>query len=381
MSLSNFARAAALVSTLLLLAVLPALSQAPAPASAPEAAPTVTTVNKNVQWIWTGYVQGRFTDSVVKTATGTGASDANFSLPRAYLYLDAVVNPKIDGIFNLSLAPCKPANYPYLLEGYAQYTFDAAKTCKVRLGESRIPYGYETPLSSAALITLERSQAQSSLLYTYYTFDRGLFGYFKKAMPAGYAITGFNLSAAVTNGTTCYPSTSSPLNLNAGTSTSYLPDPNGDKNVIARAGCSFTGGEIGASIYSGTSPLTNATMNRLGYDLKYANHGFTLLSEGIWGKDAYIHTSGLYATLAYQQAGAKGQPYIRLDTYKPDDSVNNNLYARATVGFNYFLTPLTRLTAEVQAIDNQAATNTVAMTDPAPIGHSGKIMLQYQISF
>jgi hypothetical protein len=55
-----------------------------------------------------------------------------------------------------------------------------------------------------------------------------------------------------------------------------------------------------------------------------------------------------------------------------------------TAGFNYYLTPKTKLTLEWQAIDNQAANYTMNETnllDQAPLGHSGKVLVQYQIIF
>jgi hypothetical protein len=383
-------RAATLVSTTLFLAVIPAFSQAITPTTAPTATPTPVAATptpatdsnsvslKSVQWNWSGYVQGRFSDTIARPkVSGFGGnntvSPSDFSIERAYLYLDAVVNPHVDAVVNLELAPNPLISSPYLLEGYGQYTFDKNAKLKARIGFSRLPYGYEATLTSANLITLERSQAQFSMLYGDYSFDRGLFAYYK---PHKY---GVNLAAAVTNGTTMFPQTQPVF---PATNPTYFSDPDGNKNVVARAGYAFTGGELGASIYSGTSPLSGETMNRGGYDLQYANKGFTLLSEGIWGRDNTTNETGIYATLAYQQPGMKGQPYLRFDTFDPDDSVNNNLYSRLTAGFNYYLTPKTKLTAELQAIDNKAATAGVnSLLDAAPLGNSGKVLIQYQIIF
>ena len=436
MSVPLFARAAALAGTMLFLAALPAFSQAPAPAPAtdtasipaPTAAPNVTTSLKNVQWIWTGYLQGRFTATdarprdlglidPTKPALGPISTEypiapSTFSIERAYLYLDAKVNKHIDGVANIELAPNPLTSNAYLLEGYGQYTFlkqvtttdadgkvneEEVPIVKTRLGFSRLPYGYEATLTSANLITLERSEAQFSLLYGDYSFDRGLFAYYLPTK--GY---GFNLGAAIANGTTMFPESQLPIP-NFTPSPTYYADPDGNKNIVARAGYSFkmdnapgshaNSCDLGASVYSGTSPLegvtTNGqfsgnTMNREGYDLECHKNGFTLLSEGIWAKDDNIDSTGFYATLAYQRPGTKTQPYLRVDTYDSNQSVNNNLYSRATLGCNYYLTPTTKLTLEVQGIDNNIKSFTQGanpLLDPAPTGESSKVLVQYQVIF
>jgi len=230
-----------------------------------------------------------------------------------------------------------------LLEAYGDYT---VKPFSTRLGLSRIPFGYEVPLSSSRLITLERSKVATDLLVPF-TFDKGLFWYYQPGQ-------GPNLALALTNGT--------PPNVPT--------DTNERKDFIGRLSHAIPGGEIGLSMYQGNNPTNNQTMDRTGIDLETKQGPVTLLSEVIAGRDGTTDSLGGYVTLAYQKDGTPSQPYIRFDTFDRDDAVPDDVYNRVTVGYNHYLATGTRVTLEYESINDEQEPDL-----------NGRITTQYQVSF
>lgn len=287
-----------------------------------------------VAFTFNGYVQGRFSDVL-----GDNTSASTFEVKRAYVNLLAQLGPRVSATLMVSGAPTTEVK-----EAYGQYNF--APSFKARLGLVRIPFGYEIPLSSARLITLERSQAFNKLLADF-TFERGLFTYYNPLNSR------LSLQAAVVNGTP----------------TSTPADTNDAKNIVARLGYTLTGGQIGASIYNGEGP-DGTTMDRAGVDVVKKAGEFTVIGEAITGKTGTVDANGAYVTLAYQKKGSAWQPYARYDTYDPNTDQGNDTFHRATIGTNYYLTDNTRLTAEYQAID-----------DETPGSSDGFVGVQYQVSF
>jgi len=326
------------------------------------------------EWLVNGYVQGRFTqDSGEKNSfLGTPATRTDsFDVKRAYLQvhvkLDEHVGAMIMACANWNVPPydvngkgavapifandpslttqpltgaapgthAKPYNTiaytsnpdkPLILEAYAEYILN---DFQAKAGMVRIPFGYEVPLSSAKLITTERSQIMQTQLYPF-GFDRGVFAYY---LPSKV----FNASLAVTDG--------QPEDNNAVTVTEK-------KNTMGRFGVLIPGGQLGVSGYTGHNPIDpTCKFNFVGVDLEEKYGPFTLLSEGLRGSNGTTKPEGGYATLAFQRKNSASQPYVRYDIYTPDKTNYTGVYFhRITGGMNYFLNPTSKLQLEYQAI-------------------------------
>jgi hypothetical protein len=322
--------------------VMPCLAQVAVPA------PTGTTVSFPEKLTFSGYVQGRYTDNLGDLSSPTGSRiPSAFDAKRAYASLRADINQHISATVMAALAQ-SPTSTFNLLEAYGEYRFNP--TVSTRLGLSRIPFGYELPLSSASLITLERSQVTQVLLYDF-EFDRGFFAYYNPINPK------VSLALGLVNG-----STNIVNNVKA-------PDQTTRKNFVGRLGYSLPWGKIGVSTYQGTDP-DGVVMDRNGADLELAYGGFTLLSEALVARGVVADTAtdgttpivftstnakarGAYATLAYLCPITQLQPYVRLDTFDPHEDTDHN-FSRATGGINYLMKNNSKVTLEYQTIDNQA---------------------------
>lgn len=294
-----------------------------------------------------GFVQGRFTVPFDDNASST------FEARRGYLNFRASFDEHYSATILFSaFGPDR------VLEAYAEY---ANAPYIGRLGLVRIPFGYEIPLSSAALIPLERSKVSMALLFPI-TFDRGVFGYY---LPG----SGFNVSLAAING--------EPLGTGI--------DQNDNKLVTGRIGYCFPQGtNLGASFYTGDGPVPGPNfayntglienLERYGVDVQSKIGDVKLLGEYITGKNGDLDADGWYLTGAYQEAGSPWQPYLRYDAFSNEQLVELALvdydYSRWTAGVNYYPAPRVRATLEYQNI-----------SDDANPSNDGLISTQYQVAF
>lgn len=299
-----------------------------------------------VKWFVSGYIQPRFT--LVNGSSTSGITNSTFDVKRYSLFVRAQLDPHISAVVTPSGLPNTS-----LLEAYGEY---ADKTYSARLGLSRIPFGYESPLGSNKLITLERSQVVSQLLVVPgLWYDRGAYVYVKP-------VDKLNIAAGVANGA----------------STSTAQDPNNGKNVVARVGYQVLPKTIvGISYYDGTVAQTNngsyvtgthIDAQRIGADLEATAGQFQIISEALLGKNGDVDAKGGYVTVAYTQG--KTQPYVRYDVYDPNTDTANNSFERWTGGVGYYVTPNAKLSLEYEAINDDTQPNL-----------NGRLTTQYQISF
>lgn len=155
----------------LLLAALVAPGQLPAPA--PAADPAVPAVAKG----WydrlsiRGYVHFRyqlpvFGDPAMQMDLDRGIGPAvTFSLRRARFALAGDVTDRVYCYFQPDFAAV-PAdgsvNFLQVRDLYADLALDEAKTSRVRVGQSKVPFGFEIPQSSQNRLALERTDAIAS---------------------------------------------------------------------------------------------------------------------------------------------------------------------------------------------------------------------------
>jgi len=236
-------------AALLVVLALPAMSE-PAPP------PTAASLPTPVKWTVNGYVQARISDT-----TGDH-KPLVFDAKRLYITFRVDVDQHISAGALVSGSPVNPFN---ILEAYGEYRFN--QDFKARAGEYRLPFGYELPLSSSRLITLERSQVVTAFLYKNFNFERGAYVYYAPPkLP-------YNISLGVVDGIPVDYATSS--------------SSQSAKNVVARAGYNVPGGQIGISAYAGKGPQAQL-LQRTGYDVETTFSDFTLLSEGIIGRGRVI---------------------------------------------------------------------------------------------
>lgn len=304
-----------------------------------------------------GYVQGRYTEN-----TGDAQPGGNFDARRCYLTLRAEVDANTSAFVMLQNVPTVAA-----LEAYAEYNKYGVD---VKAGINRIPFGYETPASSAALITLERSRALKALAYDDYTFQRGVFVSY--TCPK----TGMKLATAFTNG--------EPLVKGVPT---VSTDSNKRKDVIARLSCPITGGEVGASYYDGlgstvntindptnsygtSAIVANKTVKRMGLDAQYTNGKFKAVGELVAGKTGVTDSEGGYLSMTYA-AMPSCQPYVRYDAFNPSNANKDDAYQGFTYGMQHKLNARSTVKVEYQRfVDHGSASKA-----------TGTVGAQYQVTF
>ena len=192
----------------------------------------------------------------------------------------------------------------------------------------------------------------------------------------------FSLAAAIVNGS--FLSNSLPLSADnlkrAGGN-----DPNDNKNFVSRLAYTMPDGQIGASVYTGTHPLTNEFISRCGMDLNWSKNGITVIGEFLQGRGNYIpdpvsagnltwsptvDSQGAYLTAGYLLPKSKFQPYMRYDAYDANRDAANDGYSRFTLGVNYLEDKMSRITLEYQSINDDTKPNI-----------NGTVAAQYQVSF
>lgn len=310
------------------------------------------------KWMISGYVQGRYTQTIGEEGNPPLAFPTEtFNVNRAYINMHAAIDDHIGANIMIGGVP-KAVVY----EAYGEYI---ANPFQARLGLSRVPYGYEVPLSSARLITTERAQVSQKLVAPY-TFDRGIFGYY---LPG----KGFNVSLGVTNGRPTDLTTVAPAN---------QVENNTKKTFIGRLGAYVLNGQLGVSLYTGANPgVLNAperNLNVWDVDFETTQGPFTLISEyqqGTSGADVgatsiVTKPRGGYATLAYQHTNSPSQPYLRYDAYDPNRDAVNDYFQRWTAGYNYYLNPASKITGEYESISDKLQPEL-----------KGRFTAQYQVMF
>jgi len=290
-----------------------------------------------------GYVQGRATNAIGNLPATSPR--LNFDASRFYLILNAKVDENVSARVTMkqTMADTNTIN---LLEAYGQYT---KGDMNARLGLISVPFGYENPLGSSQLITLERSAISMDLIYSY-VFDRGVsFSFVPK--------DGLNVSVAAVNGQTY----------------KVAKDTDQTTNGAARVSFIMPICTVGASAYIGK--LGGANVQRYGVDLKGAMGPLMLIAEGIQAKDGGVKKNGGYATLAAKLPVLPIMPYARYDVYNGNVGTPGSYFQRATVGGIYQINPTSKFTVEYQMIPNNYIPSSLSL------GPTGQLAAQYQVAF
>jgi len=309
-------------------------------------------------WKLGGYVQARYTEDfgTPTTTPPTTASPGTFLDTRPSVLVRATDDEHVLLQFFFSSPDGNKFEVQHAFAEYDTMPF------YLRLGLSPIPFGYENPITSAALITTERSQISKELIGPF-ALDRGLFAFYRssgvfvaKPLPAQPGT--FNAGIAIVNGEP------------------YMTgrDENSSKTLIGRVGYYIPNGEVGASIYQGKGAgAIPVTMDRLAADILWRTGGFTVLSELLSGKSGDVKSNGGYLTVAYRPAaGAAAQYmfYLRGDVADRNTEAAGDYFSRTTGGVDFFINPTSKLQAEFETLNDQLNPDL-----------NGRMTLQYQIIF
>ncbi|MHB0936916.1 MAG: porin [Armatimonadota bacterium] len=319
-----------------------------------------------MKWTLGGYVQARYTEDLGETLVPVVTdTPGTFRAMRPSVLIRATDEEHVFLQFFFSNVP--GGSDLEVQHAFAEYQ---AAPLYGRLGLSPIPFGYENPITSAALITTERSMA-SAVLIGRQALDRGVYFFYQ---PSGVFI------AKPTPG---QPGTfNAELGLVNGENYNDPSDSNNAKNFVGRLGVYIPNGEIGASIIRGKGTGADPVdKDRLGVDVQWRTGPFTLLAEYLTGEGAILafdderEAQGGYLTVAYRPLDAEGKPvsyqvYLRGDVFDRNVDAADDYFSRGTVGVAYYLNPLSKLQAEYESIDDSLNTEL-----------DGRFTLQYQIIF
>lgn len=271
-----------------------------------------------------GYVQVR-ADLTIDTGINKGHSAGptiDFLVKRAYINLASDIDKKT----RMGILLGHMSSDFTVLEAYGVY--DLGKTTW-RAGKYRNLYGYESSLSSARLVTLERSQIIQNLVYVPWSFDSGVFAEFKgKSKAAGDSM----LCVAITDGE------------------GFFSDVETDatKNVLIRGvketkaattGVNLFTGKAGAGVV-GYAPGEGFTY--FGVDMTGKKKDLTYIIEILGGKKGSTVVGGGYITLAKKKADSTLTKYARFDTY-----TNGSTNGVLTLGQSRQLSPTAKTTLEI----------------------------------
>jgi len=307
-----------------------------------------------MKWTLGGYLQARFTEDFGSIDYPAAADNpSTFTALRPSILLRAFDDEHL--FLQLFLQAPRGSSSPEFMHAFAEYR---AAPYAARAGLFPAPFGYENPLSSAGLITTERSQASQELIGALAN-DRGIYVHYMPG-PEGK----FNAALALVNG--------QPYNVSH--------DTNNAKNLVARVGYYLPGGEVGVSAISGKGreAIDPGTFNRFAVDLVWAKAPFTIIGEYIAGTtgtpielvEVKTDARGGYLTFAYRAPDTPWMPYLRLDVLDRDTDAAGDYFNRITGGVSYYLNANSKLQAELESINDQRNPDL-----------EGRFTLQYQITF
>jgi len=325
-----------------------------------------------MKWTLGGYVQARYTDD-----QGEGAFPVATDIPGTFRDVRPSVLVRAtdeEHVFLQFFFSSPDGNKVEVQHAFAQYE---AAPYYGRLGLGPVPFGYENPITSAALVTTERSMASATLIGKT-ALDRGVYFLYQPssvfiAKPAPGKPGTVNVELGLVNG--------QPYDVGT--------DTNNTKNFAGRVGLYIPKGEIGVSVISGkgVEPTDPTTRDRFGADLQWRPGPFIVLAEYMRGKGNILTTgsstttgdaleaNGGYVTLAYRPLNADGTPksyqvYVRGDVLDRDVDAAGDYFSRATYGACYYLNPTSKVQAELENIKDSRNPDL-----------DGRITLQYQIIF
>jgi len=164
----------------------PAPEPTPAPLPAPAAAPAPEKPAHFFDHInMRGYTQFRYNQFLANNENLVNlqgdrsvGQDAGFLIRRARLVLTGDIHPQVNMYLQLDAAASAgdTLHIAQMRDWYFDAAVDAAKEFRFRVGQSKVPFGFENPQSSQNRLTMDRSDALNSALNG--ERDLGVFFYY-----------------------------------------------------------------------------------------------------------------------------------------------------------------------------------------------------------
>ncbi|MCX7597921.1 MAG: OprO/OprP family phosphate-selective porin [Armatimonadetes bacterium] len=351
-----------------------AAAQAPEPAVAPASA-AAQRQPKRKPWYETmkisGYTQARaaYFEDYPNPEASKGSSD--FAVARARTVFSFQPSDLTDAYFQLDFGRGEPT----VKDAWVQRALSAGREWRWRLGQQKVPFGFETPQSDNDRLPFERTNLSTTLfpgnrdtgLVLYYTRpqDAALFASGREVFGAGdfgnFAIGLFNGQGAAYR------------TLDTGARVYDGAETNSNKHLMVRFAKPFSLGaggryaEAGVSYWHGR--YRSAKADREFDDRMLGLHAY--LAPAPWGLQAEYFTGkteggdvDAWYGMGLLRAGRKGLVFARYEDYEGPRKGKGvgNIFDRQRwcLGYAYDLDPRTRLTLEydierVEAAGNQPA--------------------------
>lgn len=303
---------------------------APSPGTAPSSSP----------FRLSGYIQGRFTH--------TRDTPERWEIRRARLAVTGDAATWLGYTVQVDVL-----KRPRLMD--AALEFRASPGLRVTLGQFKLPFSYESLLADNRSIPIERARVVNSLAPGRDTGvqgrDRGLqlggsFGSNKRTPAIEYSVGVFRGDLFVNSPKIHYRAAAG----------RFVVHP-------------FRGLSLGADLYRSFADSRLPPKQRWSVEAIYQCTPFFAAAEWISGTDGALKRNGAYALGAWRFARA-WEVLAQADSYTGDARRSNTTSRTYLAGVNRYLTRFVKLQA-----------NAGARSEPAPLGWSGILLAQLQLSF
>jgi hypothetical protein len=266
-----------------------------------------------------GYMQVRYEDNDARA----GANQ--FYIRRARLNIRAALDEHVSSRIELNMSGRDTGegygSKTMLREAYIDY---AGGPQRLRMGQAKIPFGYEVRESGRELwsgqraLVLERLFPDESDLGAQYRWDWG------PERP--------QFDIGVFNGTG--------INEN---------DDNDRKDPVASVTLPFRSGSAALSYYNGRNGngATDEQRNRLGGGLKIDSRQIAFVGEYVSGTNRGADVAGWYAQIGYRLPQS-GLVFVKYDQYDENVALPGDFFKRTTIGWFRNYTPSIRLTVDYE---------------------------------
>jgi len=278
-----------------------------------------------------GYLQLRFSDD----AATTGATE--FLLRRARLNVAGPGSSRTSYRIELQLDAREAKSViPNAANGSkvqvrSVYIDHKLGTGRLRIGQAKIPFGYEVLESVPVLWASERAAVMDALIPD------------QRDIGVQYRVSDkaerFTADLGVFNGT----------GINR-------VDDNDAKDIAARLDYDFGPASAAVSYYNGTEGPSGASKgDRLGFGVRGGTGDFEGMGEYVIANQGGADVAGWYAQAGWRPPNTTGLLFVKHDQYDPDTDAADTTFRRTTLGYWHELDAKTRLSLVYEIRDPDSA--------------------------
>ncbi|NCO39299.1 MAG: hypothetical protein COZ06_17895 [Armatimonadetes bacterium CG_4_10_14_3_um_filter_66_18] len=211
---------------------------------------------------------------------------------------------------------------------------------RLRMGQAKVPWGYELEVSSADLWSGERSLFMDRLFPS--QRDIGLQYQWRLAKDGPLAGIGLFNGAGIN-----------------------AADDNAHKDLLGRVRFPWPSGSASLSYYDGQTGVGAAAQDRsrVGLGALHDWGRFSLVTEYVTGHDRGAKVAGAYAQLGYRPPSTSDMVFVKPDWYDENRGQTGDAFRRMTVGYSRDLSAATRLTLAYEFRDASANFSDLAIWD------------------